>query len=66
VSDAEIQTEIIDDHEQFALGGVRAAAHQRTARVSLAVRHWIMQEKLNARLQLQLQKYIWPDKACGV
>jgi 7-carboxy-7-deazaguanine synthase len=27
---------------------------------------WIIQEKLNARLQLQLQKYIWPDKLRGV
>ena len=27
---------------------------------------WIIQEKLNARLQLQLQKYLWPDRARGV
>jgi 7-carboxy-7-deazaguanine synthase len=27
---------------------------------------WIMREKLNVRLQLQLHKYIWPDKTCGV
>ena len=27
---------------------------------------WIIQEKLNARLQLQLQKYLWPDRERGV
>jgi 7-carboxy-7-deazaguanine synthase len=27
---------------------------------------WIIQEKLNARLQLQLQKYLWPDELRGV
>lgn len=27
---------------------------------------WILQDNLDVRLQLQLQKYIWPDKARGV
>jgi len=27
---------------------------------------WIIQEKLTARLQIQLQKYLWPDKMRGV
>ena len=35
-------------------------AHQALHPRELA--EWIIQEKLNARLQLQLQKYIWPDK----
>ena len=39
-------------------------AHQVMHPSELA--EWIMQEKLNARLQLQLQKYIWPDRARGV
>jgi 7-carboxy-7-deazaguanine synthase len=39
-------------------------AHQLVHPRELA--EWIMQEKLNARLQLQLQKYVWPDKMRGV
>jgi 7-carboxy-7-deazaguanine synthase len=39
-------------------------AHQALHPRELA--EWIIQEKLNARLQLQLQKYIWPDKMRGV
>jgi 7-carboxy-7-deazaguanine synthase len=39
-------------------------AHQILPARELA--EWIIQEKLNARLQLQLQKYIWPDKMRGV
>ena len=27
---------------------------------------WILQEKLNVRLQLQIHRYIWPDKMRGV
>jgi 7-carboxy-7-deazaguanine synthase len=27
---------------------------------------WILQEKLNVRLQLQIHRYIWPDKKRGV
>ena len=27
---------------------------------------WILQEKLNARLQLQIHRYIWPDRRRGV
>ena len=27
---------------------------------------WILKDKLNVRLQLQLHKYIWPDKTRGV
>jgi 7-carboxy-7-deazaguanine synthase len=39
-------------------------AHQLLNPRELA--EWIMQEKLNARLQLQLQKYVWPDRMRGV
>jgi 7-carboxy-7-deazaguanine synthase len=39
-------------------------AHQALHPRELA--EWIIQEKLKARLQLQLQKYLWPDKKCGV
>ena len=39
-------------------------AHQALHPRELA--EWIIQEKLNARLQLQLQKYLWPDKMRGV
>jgi len=27
---------------------------------------WIIQEKCNVRLQLQIHKFIWPDRARGV
>ena len=27
---------------------------------------WILQEKLNVRLQLQIHRYIWPDTLRGV
>jgi len=50
------------DLEKIA-GILMSPVHQRMRPNELA--EWIIQAKINARLQLQLQKYIWPEKHRG-
>ncbi len=50
----------LEDRTQILISPTHQVRHPRE------LAEWIIQEKLNARLQLQLQKYIWPDKMRGV
>lgn len=51
------------DLEKIA-GILMSPVHQIMRPNDLA--EWIIQAKINARLQLQLQKYIWPERTRGV
>ncbi len=48
VSEKEIIAEMADDRKCFKMEVFSKESHRRTARVSLAVRHWIEKEKLTA------------------
>jgi 7-carboxy-7-deazaguanine synthase len=69
---------VISHREDFewALAAIKQHALQGRAHILFSPLHeqlhprelaaWILQEKLNVRLQLQLHKYIWPDTLRGV
>lgn len=48
VRDADVDAEVAANKQAFVLIGVTDEAHRRTARVGLAVRHWIEEERLTA------------------
>jgi 7-carboxy-7-deazaguanine synthase len=63
--DFEWALEILKQHE------MQGRAHVLFSPVSDRLRpqelaEWILQEKLNVRLQLQIHRYIWPDRRRGV
>ena len=63
--DFEWALEILNQHE------MQGRAHVLFSPVSdrlhpQELAEWILQEKLNVRLQLQIHRYIWPDRRRGV